>query len=203
MIRTLRGVVIQTGKDHVVVEVGGAPTGKDSSLGSGIGLKVYVVEAVAASSALETPIFLHTYLQVREDALNLYGFVTVEELAMFELLLGVSGVGPRVALATLGALSPDALRLAVANEEPGLLARVPGIGKRTAGKIVLELKEKVQGASVLEAMPQAHSVDAEVIDALVALGYSVVEAQRAVQRLPKDAADVEERLRLALQQFTN
>ncbi|MEX1018402.1 MAG: Holliday junction branch migration protein RuvA [Litorilinea sp.] len=192
MIRTIRGQVLYTGKDHLVIEVGG-----------GVGLKVYVPDAVAAATSVDTAILLHTYLQVREDALNLYGLPTVEELAMFELLLGVNGVGPRVALATLGALAPDALRAAVANEEAGLLARVPGIGKRTAGKIVLELKDKMQLGDVLQAMPQAHSVDAEVIDALIALGYSVVEAQRAVQRLPKDATDVADRLRLALQQFNS
>lgn len=192
MIRTVRGRVLSSGKDYVVIEVGGS-----------VGLKVYVPDAVAAAAAVDAELMLHTYLQVREDALNLFGLPTADELAMFELLLGVNGVGPRVALATLGALAPDALRSAVASEEPGILARVPGIGKRTAEKIVLDLKDKLRSGDVLQSMPQAHSIDAEVIDALIALGYSVVEAQRAVQRLPKDAAGVEERLRLALQQFTS
>lgn len=195
MIRTVRGRVLYTGKDHLVIEVGGP--------GGGVGLKVYVSDALAAGTAPEAMLVLHTYLQVREDALNLYGLATPEELAMFELLLGVNGVGPRVALAALSALSPEALAAAVVKEEAALLARVPGIGKRTASKIVLDLKDKVQGGDVLQTMPQAHSVDAEVIDALIALGYSVVEAQRAVQQLPKEATEVAERLRLALQQFNS
>ncbi len=145
---------------------------------------------------------LHTYLQVREDALTLYGFESEDELAIFELLLTVSGVGPKVALSTLSTLSPDALRLALSNSEPGVIARVPGIGKRTAEKIVLELKDKVKvPASGVEALAQISAADAEVIDALVALGYSIVEAQRAVQLLPKDVTAVEERLRLALSGF--
>ncbi|HAJ38629.1 MAG TPA: Holliday junction branch migration protein RuvA, partial [Chloroflexi bacterium] len=124
------------------------------------------------------------------------------ELAIFELLLTVSGVGPKVALSTLSTLSPDALRLALSNSEPGVIARVPGIGKRTAEKIVLELKDKVKApASGIEALVQISAADAEVIDALVALGYSIVEAQRAVQSLPKDVMAVEERLRLALSSF--
>ncbi len=193
MIRTVRGTVIAHGKDYVVVEIGGAS--------GGIGLKVSVAEAVAAQSAHAPVVTLHTYLQVREDALNLFGFQTEDELVMFELLLGVSGVGPKVALATLSNLSPDALRLAVANEEPALIARVPGIGKRTAEKIVLELRDKVKATSGLQTLVHVADIDMEVVEALIGLGYSVVEAQRAVQKLPKDVEGVEERLRLALSQF--
>ena len=121
---------------------------------------------------------------------------------MAKILLGVSGVGPKVALSTLSTMTPDALRMALINEEPGLVARVPGIGKRTAEKIVLELKDKVrQPLGMLPALGNASDVDSEVIEALIALGYSVVEAQRAVQGLPKDAVGVEERLRLALSRF--
>jgi Holliday junction DNA helicase RuvA len=134
--------------------------------------------------------------------LTLYGFESEEELTLFELLLTVNGVGPRVALSILSTLSPDALRLALANSEPAILARVPGVGKRTAEKIVLELKDKIKApVSVVDALAQLNAVDAEVIDALVALGYSVVEAQRAVQSLPKEATTIEERLRLALSSF--
>jgi Holliday junction DNA helicase RuvA len=121
---------------------------------------------------------------------------------MFEMLLNVSGVGPKVALATLSMLAPDALRLALANDEPAIIARVPGVGRRTAQKIVLELKDKVQpSVTGLAALAQVTDIDTEVIEALTALGYSVVEAQRAVQKLPKDVTTVEDRLRLALSQF--
>ncbi|MBK8051634.1 MAG: Holliday junction branch migration protein RuvA [Anaerolineales bacterium] len=196
MIRLIRGVVIARTRDVLVVEVG--------ATGGGLGFKVFVPEPTAARLVEGAPTLLHTYLQVREDALTLFGFESEDELNVFELLLTVNGVGPKVALATLSTLSPDALRLALTNQEPAIIARVPGIGKRTAEKIVLELKDKVKPpAGNLEALAQLTSIDAEVIDALVALGYSVVEAQRAVQGLPKDATTVEERLRYALSQFGN
>lgn len=194
MMRTLRGSVTARQKDALVVDVG-SPAG-------GIGFKIYVPEPTAARYQESAAVSLHTYLQVREDALTLYGFETEDELSVFELLLTVSGVGPKVALTTLSTLSPDALRLALANSEPAMLARVPGIGKRTAEKIVVELKGKLKPpATGMEALAHLSAADAEVIDALVALGYSVVEAQRAVQALPKEVTEVEERLRLALSGF--
>lgn len=194
MVRIVRGTIALRQKDALVVDVGSA--------GSGIGFKVYTPEPTAARFQEGAAVLLHTYLQVREDALTLYGFESEDELAIFELLLTVSGVGPKVALSTLSTLSPDALRLALSNSEPAVIARVPGIGKRTAEKIVLELKDKVKApASGIEALAQINAADAEVIDALVALGYSIVEAQRAIQSLPKDVTAVEDRLRLALSGF--
>ena len=195
MIRLLRGTVVAKGKDHLVLDVGGA-TG-------GVGFKVAAPDATVVQHQEGDLLTLHTYLLVREDALTLFGFESEDELGMFELLLTVSGVGPKVALSTLSTLTPDALRMALAGEEPGLIARVPGVGRRTAEKIVLELKDKVKGATGgvfagIAAMPNA---DAEVVEALIALGYSVVESQRAVQGLPKDVTGVEERLRLALSRF--
>jgi Holliday junction DNA helicase RuvA len=194
MIRLIRGVVAGRGRDYLVVDIG-------QSAG-GVGFKVNTPEPTAARFTEGAAVFLHTYLQVREDALTLFGFESEEELGIFDLLLSVSGVGPKAALSILSTLSPDALRLALANEEPALVARAPGIGKRTAEKIILELKDKIRTpVSNLEALAQMTSTDAEVIDALVALGYSIVEAQRAVQKLPREAVGVEERLRLALSQF--
>ena len=200
MIRLLRGTVVATGKDHLVVEVGQAAV----ALASGIGLKVFVTLPTLAQATVDSNILLHTYLQVREDALTLFGFETEEELEIFELLLSVNGVGPKVALSTLSTFSPDSLRLALANEEPAIIAQVPGIGKRTAQKIVLDLKDKIKApAGELEAFAQVTNNDGEVIEALISLGYSVVEAQRAIQKLPKDVEGIEERLRLALGQFNS
>ncbi|MCB9155743.1 MAG: Holliday junction branch migration protein RuvA [Caldilineaceae bacterium] len=197
MIRLVRGNILSIGKDYLVIEIGGG-----GAIPSGIGVKVHAPAPTLAQHAVDSSILLHTYLQVREDALTLFGFESEDELEMFELLLGVSGVGPKVALSTLSTMTPDALRVALINEEPGLIARVPGIGKRTAEKIVLELKDKVrQPLGMLPALGNASNVDSEVIEALIALGYSVVEAQRAVQGLPKEAVGVEERLRLALSRF--
>lgn len=195
MLRIVRGTVAMRLKDALVVDTGGAS--------GGIGFKIAVPEPTAARFQDGAAVFLHTYLQVREDALSLFGFETEEELAIFELLLTVSGVGPKVALSTLSTLSPDALRLALANNEPAMISRVPGVGKRTAEKIVVELKDKIKApATGIEALANINAADAEVIDALIALGYSVVESQRAVQALPKDVTQVEERLRLALRNFS-
>lgn len=189
----IRGTTLAHGSDHVVVDVGGT--------GGGLGVKVFVPEPTAAEAALNMAITLHTYLQVREDALNLYGFISEDELTLFELLLGVNGVGPKVALATLSTLSPDAIRMALANDEPAMIARVPGIGKRTAQKIVLELRDKVRPSADFEVLAGAIDIDTEVIEALTTLGYSVVEAQRAVQQIPSDVDNLEDRLRIALSQF--
>ncbi len=194
MIRLVTGRVLATGRNNLIVQIGNA--------GSGIGLRVFAPEPTVARYRPDTPVTLHTYLHVRESELRLYGFETEEELAIFELLLGVSGVGPKVALAVLGTLTPDALRLAVSNREPGVVTRVPGIGKRTAEKIILELKGKLLPAEgEMASLAQATEADMEVVEALIALGYSVVEAQRMVQQLPSDVTGVEERLRLALSQF--
>lgn len=196
MIRMVSGQVIYTGKNYVIVQIG--------SDGGGIGLRVFVPEATLARHRAGSSVALHTYLQVRESELSLYGFETTEELSIFELLLGVSGIGPKVALSTLSSLTPDALRLAVANKEPGIVARVPGVGKRTAEKIVLELQGKLGATEgTLAQLATTMDADSEVIDALTALGYSVVEAQRAVQKVPSSITGIEERLRAALSQFSD
>ena len=194
MIRRLRGTVIHRDKDSVVLELGAGL--------AGIGLKVFVPEPTRVQATEGTVLTLETYLQVREDALTLFGFSTSEELTLFEQLLSVNGVGPKVALSTLSTLSPDALRLALANDEPAIIARVPGIGKRTAQKIVLELKDKITlPAGDLQSLAQTSEADGDVLEALIALGYSVVEAQRALQNIPADVLGTEERLRIALSQF--
>ena len=186
----LRGIVEEKGADWVIVGVGG------------LGLVASVPATAADALVVGQPAAFYTYLNVREDALTLYGFTTEDELGMFELLLTVSGVGPKVGLSILSTLSPDALRLAFANDEPAIVARAPGVGKRTAQKIVLDLKDKVtRPMTGLQALTMATDADSEVIEALTALGYSIVEAQRAVQKLPKDLLGVEERLRYTLSQF--
>ncbi len=194
MIRQVRGTVTAAGANFLIIEVGHAV--------AGIGLRVFTPEATSVRFQVGDNLSLYTYLQVRENDLSLYGFEELDELVVFELLLGVSGVGPKVALAALSTLTPDALRLAVANEEPGVVARVPGIGKRTAEKVVVELKDKLEPAEgELAGLAIALDADAEVMEALTGLGYSVVEAQRALQQIPADVTSVEDRLREALVQF--
>ena len=147
-------------------------------------------------------IFLHTHLIVREDALTLYGFATEEQRALFETLLGVQGVGPKLALAVLSYVSPDNLRRAVGQEQPEVLDRVPGVGKKTAEKIVFHLKDKFGPGLGLGVAAPISDTDTEILAALTALGYSVVEAQAALQSIPKDAPkDLEERVTLALRYF--
>ncbi len=187
MIAQLRGRVLAVGENRLTVELGG------------LGLDVWVPTPLAASANVGETVHLYTHLHVRENELSLYGFATEAERDLFRLLLNVSGVGPRVALALLSAMDVAAIQRAIAEEEPGLLSRVPGIGRKTAEKIVLELKDKLPATVAgMPAAPDLHAADADVIEALVALGYSLVEAQRAVQDLPPDVTDVGERLRLAL-----
>ncbi len=118
-----------------------------------------------------------------ENELALYGFLTEEERALFELLMDVSGVGPKVALSVLSTLSPDAIRQAVVREEPGILTRVPGVGAKTARAIIFHLKDKL-GAPEAGAVPLLTDQDAEVIATLTSLGFSLVEAQTALQHIP-------------------
>lgn len=194
MISSLRGTVLHMQPPQfLVIEVGG------------VGFKVNVPGSVFDEvDGVGRTAFLHTFLQVREDALTLFGFSSEEQRSLFELLLTVQGVGPRLALAVLSTLSIDILRRAVSNEQPDILDRVPGVGKRTAEKIVFSLKGKL-GASVgLGAFSTASDVDTEVLAALTALGYSVVEAQAAVQSIAKGAANTtEEKVLLALQYFSS
>ena len=165
----------------------------------GIGFKVYVPTSVLETSkGLGRQVELFTHLHVRENELALYGFLTGEELTLFELLLGVSGVGPKVALAALSTVSPEALRAAVVREEPGILSRVPGIGSKTARAIIFHLRDKMALVGA-ETAPLLTDRDAEVIDALTTLGFSIVEAQTALQNLPRDEdMELEERVRQAL-----
>lgn len=191
MIASLRGLVQHIDSDFLIVEVGG------------VGLKVFAPSSVFQHlDGVGKTIFLYTHLIVREDALTLYGFASEDQRLLFETLLGVQGVGPRLALAVLSYVSPDNLRRAVGQEQPEVLDRVPGVGKKTAEKIVFHLKDRFGPGLPLGATVPISDTDTEVLAALTALGYSVVEAQAALQSIPKTApGDVEERVRLALQYF--
>jgi len=154
MIARLQGRVAARGKDYLIVEV------------NGLGFQVLVPAPVLAAAQVGEPVALFTHLHVRENELTLYGCGSEEELTLFEQLLSVSGVGPKAALALLSAMSPESLRLAIGQEQPELLARVPGIGKKTAEKIVFDLKDKMAVEAVPEGLAALTEADAEVIDAL-------------------------------------
>ena len=190
MIATLRGEVSQTEDNAIVIEVGG------------VGLRVFVPAPLRSSIKTGETVFLYTHLVVREDALTLYGFESQADRELFNILLGVGGVGPKVALSVLSTMTLDAVQRAVFADEPEVLSRVPGVGKKTAQKMALHLKDKLKPTDALAKVAAMSDKDSEVLAALTALGYSVVEAQAAIQSIPKDSSDdVEERLRLALQYF--
>lgn len=191
MIDIVTGTVAAEGDDYLVVMVGG------------IGLRVSVTRTVLQKLD-HAAVTLYTHLIVREDGIALYGFADEDERALFQTLLGVSGIGPRLALSILSTLSKEHLQNAVLREEPDMLTRVPGIGKKTAQKIVFELKDKLRAALGAHPIPLVSALDADVIEALTALGYSVIEAQSALQSIPRDAPqEIEERIRLALQYFAS
>ncbi|GMR11752.1 MAG: Holliday junction branch migration protein RuvA [Anaerolineae bacterium] len=189
MITSLRGILQRISEQELTLEVGG------------VGLQVAVTRSVLESAPpIGRSIYIETHLVVRQDALLLYGFSSQEEREVFLELVKVSGVGPRLALATLSSLSIDTLRLAVANNQPEALVRVPGIGKKTAERIVFHLKDRIAMAPSTDIAPT--QVDEEVVSVLTALGYSPVEAQSAVHSLgPETPDEVEERVKLALQYF--
>lgn len=190
MIATLRGEVSQIEDNAIIVEVGG------------VGLRVFVPAPLRTRLKAGESLLLYTHLVVREDALTLYGFESQPDRELFNILLGVDGVGPKVALSVLSSMTLDAIQRAVFAEEADVLSRVPGVGKKTAQKMALHLKDKLKPTDALARVAAMSDADSEVLAALTALGYSVVEAQAAIQSLGKDAPqDTEERLRLALQYF--
>jgi Holliday junction DNA helicase RuvA len=190
MIATLRGEISQIEDNALVLEVGG------------VGLRVFVPATLRTRLKAGEKAFLFTHLVVREDALALYGFESQSDRELFNILLGVDGVGPKVALSVLSTMTMDAVQRAVFAEEGELLSRVPGVGKKTALKMALHLKDKLKPMDPLAQVAAMSDKDSEVLAALTSLGYSVVEAQTAIQSITKDAPDdVGERLRLALQYF--
>ncbi len=197
MIASVRGRCLSVGADAAVVEVGG------------IGLELACTSAAVAGLRPGAECTLATILIVREDALTLYGFADQAERALFDQLLGVSGVGPRLALAAVGGLGAASLARAIANGDIGALTTIPGIGKRGAERIVLELKDKVGAAgpvdSALAAPSGAVGWQRQVLDGLVGLGWQPRDAEEAVRLVAADVVaeslpvdDVGQLLRRAL-----
>jgi Holliday junction DNA helicase RuvA len=193
MIASIEGTLTTTGKDFVIVQVGG------------VGFRVFVPQTFAES--VDGPgheVALFTHLHVRENELTLYGCSSEEELALFRLLLGVSGIGPKVAMATLSALPVGRLRAAIAQEDVATLSRVPGIGPKTARKMAFDLRDKVDAEFAEGAPgPVLSEADADLIAALTSLGYSITEAKEAMRSLPRESLSLEERVRLALAYFAS
>lgn len=190
MIASLRGMVQGISEGELVLEVGG------------VGLRVLVPTSVLdAAPAVGNTMFLHTYMALRQDSMTLYGFTSPEERELFTLLLQVGGVGPRLAIAVLSHLSPDMLKGAVVSGQPEALVTVPGIGQKTAERIVFHLKDKLPAPVGVGLYPC--ELDQEILEALSGLGYGMLEAQDAMRAIPPDAPEeLESRLRLALQHLS-
>jgi Holliday junction DNA helicase RuvA len=191
MIATLEGILEHRGQDSVIINVGG------------IGFRVYVSGSTSSQlGAVKSRVSLHTHLHVREDSISLYGFASSEELTLFRNLISVTGIGAKLALTVLSALNPEQLVMAITTGDIDLLSQTPGIGKKIASRLVVELRGKFEKEWKEAVVPLAPE-QADVIAALTGLGYSVAEATRAISKLPySEETSLEEKVKMALQQMT-
>ena len=202
MIAFVRGTAVDMTENSVIVETGG------------IGYEIYMTGTDLSQIHMGEEIKIHTYFNVREDAMQLYGFRSKDDLQMFKLLLGVNGVGPKAAVGVLAGITADELRFAILSDDVKTLSKAPGIGKKTAQKLILELKDKMKLEDAFE-IKLAHEQEKaaaglgevsdgrqEAVEALVALGYSSTDALRAVRKVTDVAPDdVEGLLKAALKNF--
>ena len=192
MISSLRGKVESLGSDFAVINV------------NGVGFQVFMpTSTLSAVGSVGKEAQLFTHLHLREDNVSLFGFASAEELAIFQLLISVNGLGPRLALAMLSGMSAEQLVTAIATGSVDLLTVIPGIGKKVATRIVLELKEKIGAGWISTPTTQLAQENVDVLAALTSLGYSAPEAARAVAALPPASSDLplEEKIKLALAYF--
>jgi holliday junction DNA helicase RuvA len=189
MIASLQGKIESLGTDSAVINVGG------------IGFLVYM--PTSTLSTLGTPgreVKLYTHFHLREDNASLYGFESADELRLFETLTSVSGIGPKLGMALLSAMGVDQIVMAIATANADLLTTTPGVGKKTASRIILELKDKIGAGWAVTPAAQITQENMDVLAALAQLGYSAAEATRAVATLPEDKkVNLEGKIRMALQ----
>ena len=191
MIASLHGTVESIGSDWAIINV------------NGIGLQVYMpTSTLGILGTIGQETHLNTHLVMREDSIALYGFASANELELFQTLIGVSGLGPRLALAALSAMSVEQMMMAIATGNTALLTVIPGIGKKMAERLVLELKDKIGAGLLATPAAQLAQENTDVLAALTSLGYSVSEASQAVSTLPASSKlSLEEKVKLALQYF--
>lgn len=203
MISFIKGYIVETTENSVILET-------DS-----IGYEIFMTgPAIEETSRMQDKIKIYTYFHVREDAMQLYGFLSRDDLEMFRLLLNVNGIGPKAAMGVLAAITADELRFAVLSDDVKTISRAPGIGKKTAQKLILELKDKLKLEDAFE-KKLAHQEEnlslkdtslrdsrQEAVEALTALGYSSANALRAVRQVSEETGDdVEAILKAALKQL--
>jgi Holliday junction DNA helicase RuvA len=184
MIARLEGKIAGIKANSVIIMVGG------------VGYQVAVSAYALGKLAGQDQVSLHIHTHVREDQLALYGFLSEEELVMFELLISISGIGPKVALSILSIADPKTICTAIVNKDPSILTRVSGVGKKTAERVIIELENNVDGIGIDDQGAALAGQDA--IEALVSLGYSVTESREALKLVPADITDVSTRIRQAL-----
>ncbi|PYY03573.1 MAG: Holliday junction branch migration protein RuvA [Acidobacteria bacterium] len=171
MIAHLRGRILEKNPSHVILEAAG--------VGYEVTISVPSFSGLPAEGA-EVSLYIHTH--VREDTLALYGFLRREEKQLFERLIGVSGIGPKLAITVLSGIAADALVTALRSNDLTALTRIPGVGKKTAERMVLELRDKLEGLAAAPAPPQTSRMEEDVVSALVNLGYQRTPAEHAVRR---------------------
>lgn len=188
MISSIRGKLEAVGADYVIVDV------------NGIGFQVYTPPSTLGGfGSTGNEVKLFTHFQVREDGISLYGFTSTSELALFKNLLGVSGLGPRLALAMISEMDLESLAAAIISGNVELLTAIRGIGKKTASRIVLELRDKLAAGDAMLPLSAVSQENNDVIAALISLGYSTAEATRAVNGLPRDEKlALEDKIKFAL-----
>ncbi len=191
MIASLEGKLESLGGDFAIINVGG------------VGFQVYMpTSTLSTLGAVGKEVKLYTHLHLREDNATLYGFASTEELELFQTLINVSGLGPKLALAMLSAMSVEKLTAAIVTSNADLLTVIPGIGKKVASRLILELKDKIAAGWVTTPAAELAAENTDVLAALTSLGYSASEATRAVATLPHDQnLSLEEKLKLALGYF--
>ena len=189
MIASLEGIIDAVSKDSLIVNV------------NGIGFKIAVTTTVLSEMGITgREVKLYTHFHVREDDMSLFGFGSLDELKLFETLISVSGLGPKTGMAMLSAMSADQVAMAIASGSVEILTTIPGIGKKTADRLILELKDKVGGVMISSPAGKAAQENADVVSALVSLGYSVQETTKAVNALPSGKKlTLENKVKLALQ----
>ncbi len=186
VISQLRGTITHKAERYIILDV------------SGVGYRLYLsAETLRLARADSGQVMFWTHLVVREDALDLYGFTEPAELDFFELLIGVSGIGPKSALAILSLAPPETLRRAIASGDSGLLTKVSGIGRKSAEKIIIELRDKLADLPELSLREDLER-ETDAIEGLQALGYSLREAREALRKVPDTIIDPSERIRAAL-----
>ncbi len=191
MIASLHGTIESLGIEWAIVNVGG------------VGFQVYMpTSTLSTMGAAGAEVKLFTHLHLREDNAALYGFATPEELGLFQTLISVSGLGPKLALAMLSTMTVERLAMAIATGSTDLLTMIPGIGKKMADRLILELKEKIGAGWIAAPAAELARENTDVLAALISLGYSVSEANRAVATLTTSSdLSLEEKIKLALGYF--